>query len=183
MSSLTITELELTPGIWTPHAAILCLVCHKKLFGGKWGFGSDTDIEDERFEPVPLDDEMDSAIAICDQCGKHVWMDYKIAWEQKVVHALLAKGHKATMDQTGGMCSAASLYLDSDEDGGQKHILITESDDGDTPHNEPMFVVGYYHYENPYGDDAEGEDYEVLPFDEAVAYAVKIAKEGRHVEP
>ena len=179
--TLTITELELTPGIWTPHGAILCVVCHKKLFGGSWGFGSETLIDEERFGPFPLpdDDCNNTDIAVCDECGKDVWMVYKIAWEQKIVAALKEKGIDATMDQTGGMCSAASVYLQSDE----KHVMITESEDTVRPHNFPTFCVSYFHYENPYGDDAEGEDYEILSFDKAVAYAEKIVKAGRYVEP
>lgn len=177
MNNLTITELELTPGIWTPGAAILCFDCHGPT-------AMRTTLDPERFAEQPLDPEMDSAIAVCDKCGKQIWMDCKIAWEQKIVAALREKGfEKAGMDQTGGMCSAAGLYLDSDEDGGQKYIWITESDDCERPHDDPTFYVGYFHCENPYGDDAEGEDYEVLPFDEAVAYVEKLAKAGRHVEP
>ena len=33
------------------------------------------------------------------------------------------------MSQTGGMCSAAELLLDSDEDGGHKYVMITWSED------------------------------------------------------
>lgn len=177
--TLTITELELTPGIWTPHASILCLVCHNKRHGGTWGFGSNTPIDEERFEPVPLDDDCnDTTIAKCDECGKDIWMVYKIAWEQKIVAALKEKGLDAHMSQTGGMCSAAELILDGDEDGGQKYVWITESEDVDRPHNDPTFMVGFYHCENPYGDDAEGEDYEILPLNEAVALVEKIVKAG-----
>lgn len=175
--TLTITELELTPGIWTPGGQILCVECH----GPNWAFSGDP-LDMERYKEQPLDDAADSAIALCDECGKSVWMVYKIAWEQKIVHALRSRGfEKAGMDQTGGMCSAAGLYLDGDEDGGQKYIWITESEDTDRPHDAPTFLVGWFHYENPYGDDAEGEDYEVLPFDEAVDYVEKLAKAGRHV--
>jgi len=183
--TLTITELELTPGIWTPHAAILCLVCHNKAFGGTVDPRTHIDIEDDRFDPVPLpdDDCNNTDIAICDDCGKHVWMVYKIAWEQRIVKALKEKGYdKAGMDQTGGMCSAAGLYLDSDEDGGQKNVWITESEDVDRPHDDPTFYVGYYHYENPYGDDVEGEDCGICTFDETIALVEKIVKAGRHVD-
>ncbi len=176
----SIVELELTPGIWTPHGRILCVVCHGKLYGGTLDSRSNEPIDDDRFEPVPLDDDdcNNTDIAVCDECGKDVWMVYKIAWEQKIVAALKEKGHDAHMSQTGGMCSAAELILDSDEDGGQKYVWITESEDVGRPHNDPTFMVGYYHCENPYGDDAEGEDYSVLPFAEAVALAETIMKEG-----
>jgi hypothetical protein len=179
MTDLTITELELTPGIWTPQAQIRCVVCHMADTDGRWSRSHDELIDDERFKEQPLDDSMDSDVAVCDECGKAIWMNYKIAREQKVVAALKERGIKATMDQTGGMCSAASVYLDSDEDGGQKHIMVTESEDVDRPHDDPTFVVGYYHYENPYGDDVEGEDYSILPLNEAVDLVAKIVKEGR----
>jgi hypothetical protein len=171
--TLTIEELRLTPGIWTPWAQILCFECH----GDR---ALQTTLDPERFKEQPLDDKMDSAIAVCDECGKDVWMVYKIAWEQKIVAALKEKGHKAVMEQTGGMCSAAGMYLTSDEDGGQKYVWITESEDTDRPHDDPTFVVGYYHIENPYGDDVEGEygDDVALPFDEAIALIEKIVKEG-----
>lgn len=180
MTDLAITELELTPGIWTPHAAILCLVCHKKAFGGKWGFGSVVDIEDDRFEPVPLDDEMDSTVAHCDECGKAIWMNYTIAWEQRAVAALKEKGYvNAHMSQTGGMCSAAELLLDSDEDGGCKFIWITESEDVDRPHNDPTFLVGFYTNDGHDNEEMEGAE-DPLTLDEAVAKAEAIWKAGRY---
>jgi hypothetical protein len=180
MTDLTITELELTPGLWRPDATISCFECHCKQMGGPvWGWGTPPPMDPERFKEQPLDDAMDSAIGHCNECGKAIWMPYKISWEQKVVAALKERGIKAVMDQTGGMCSAASVYLDSDEGGGQKHIMITESEDVDRPHDDPTFVVGYYHYENPYGDDVEGEDYSILPLNEAVDLVAKIVKEGR----
>ena len=177
MTDLAITELQLPRGIWTPHAAVLCFECHGPNAGANR-------LDAERYEPHTIDEEqergwLDPWDAVCDQCGKTIWMDYKIAWEQKVVAALKEKGHKkAAMDQTGGMCSAAGLYLDSDEDGGQKHIMITECDDGVEDPNNPLFFVSFFHYKNPYGDDAEGEDYATCTFDEAVALVEKIAKEG-----
>jgi hypothetical protein len=176
--TVAITELELTPGIWTPWAQILCFECH----GDK---AMQTKLNPERFKEQPLDDEMDSAIAVCDKCGKSIWMDYKVAWEQKVVLALREKGfEKAGMDQTGGMCSAANVPLTSDEDGGHKYVLITESEDPDQPHGDPTFMVGYYHERNPYGDDVEGEygDDVPLAFDDTIALVERIAKAGRHVD-
>jgi hypothetical protein len=179
MAALTITELELTPGIWTPQAKIHCVVCHMAQTDGRWSRDHDGLINDERFKEQPLDDAMDSTVGVCDECGKSIWMPYKIAWEQKVVAALKKKGHHdARMEQTGGMCSAAGLYLPGDEDGGQKYVWVTESEE-DTGHDTPTFLVGYYHIENPYGDDAEGEDCVTCTFDEAVALTEKIAKEGR----
>jgi hypothetical protein len=177
MTALTITELELTPGVWTPGAQILCIPCYKKS-GRVWATGAKEELDDERFKEQPLDDAMDSTIAHCGECGKDVWMPYKISWEQKIVAALREKGFDARMEQTGGMCSAAALYLPGDEDGGQKYIWITESEE-DTGHDSPTFLVGFYHIENPYGEDAEGEDYSVCTFAEAVALAEKIYKEGR----
>lgn len=172
--TLAIVELELTPGLWTPHAQILCVGCH----GGLWPNG--THLDAKRFRKQPLDPNMDSAIAVCDECGKSIWMDYKVAWEQRIVLALKDKGLDADMSQTGGMCSAATLLLDGDEDGGQKYVMITESEDNERPLNDPTFVVGYYHEKNPYGDDVEGEygDDVPLPLAEAVALVEKIAKEG-----
>ena len=173
--TLAITELELTPGLWTPHGAILCVDCH----GWKWPNG--ITIDPVRFRKQPLDPNMDTAIAVCDKCGKSIWMDYKVAWEQKIVLALKDRGlGVARMDQTGGMCSAAGLYLDGDEDGGCKYVWITESEDPDRPHGDPTFIVGFYHEENPYGDDVEGEygDDVPLAFNAAIALVEKIVKEG-----
>jgi hypothetical protein len=171
---MTIEELHLTPGIWTPWAQILCFDCH----GNK---AMQTTLNPERFKEQPLDPKMDSAIAVCDKCGKDVWMDYKIAWEQKLVATLRDRGHKnAAMDQTGGMCSAVNLPLDSDEDGGHKYVMITELEDPNRPHGDPTFIVGFYHEENPYGDDVEGEYGDDIPltFDGTIEVVEKIVKEG-----
>jgi hypothetical protein len=172
---MTIEELQLTTGIWTPHAAILCPTCHGAYRGGS----------PKCYEPHCIDVEkeigyVDPWDAVCDKCGKTIWMDYKIAWEQRIVAALKERGfEKAGMDQTGGMCSAAGLPLDGDEDGGYKHVWITECDDVVEDANKPLFFVGFYHTENPYGEDVEGEDYETCTFDKAVALVEKIAKLGR----
>jgi hypothetical protein len=178
MTDLTITELELTPGVWTPAAQILCIPCYKKS-GRVWAMGAKEELDDERFKEQPLDDAMDSTVAECSECGKDIWMPYKISWEQKIVAALKEKGFDARMEQTGGMCSAAALYLPGDEDGGQKYVWITESEDCDQPHNAPSFIVGFYHIENPYGDDIEGDYETCASFSEAVALVEKIVKEGR----
>jgi hypothetical protein len=169
MTALTIIELELTPAIWTPQAQILCAICHNKGHGGTWGFGS---------EEQPLDDAMDQTVGFCDECGKFIWMPYKMAWEQKIVHALKEKGLDARMAQTGGMCSAAELFLLGDEDGGHKYVWITESEDVDTPHDAPTFMVGFYHEQKDGEWDSDSE-YTILPFDEAIALVQKIYKEGR----
>lgn len=169
----SIIELELPVGIWTPHAAILCIDCHGD------AFRSGKKLDAELFKKQPVDQNSDDEIAVCDGCGKDIWMDGKVAKEQRIVRALKGKGLDARMQQTGGMCSAAEIILDSDEDGGQKYVWITWSEDTRREPNDPTFMVGFYHCENPYGDDAEGEDYSILPFDEAVALAEKIVKEGR----
>lgn len=179
MTDLTITELELTPGIWTPHAQVICVVCHMAKNDGRWGLGNDELIDDERFKEQPLDDSMDSDVACCDDCGKAIWMPYKIAWEQKVVTALKGRGLDARMSQTGGMCSAAELALPGDEDGGYKYVWITESEDVDTPHDAPTFMVGFYHERQDGDRDSDGGEYTILPFAEAVALVEKIYKEGR----
>ena len=170
----SITELELPIGIWTPWAQILCAECH-----GDEGL-SGRKLDMRQFEKQPLDPNGWHEIAICDDCGKSIWMDFKIAWEQKIVRALKEKGHDtAAMSQTGGMCSAADLVLGSDEDGGQKNVWITESEDTERPRHDPTFFVGYYHIENPYGDDVEGEYSDALTFDEAITLVEKTVKEGR----
>jgi len=169
--TLTIEELQLTTGIWTPHAAVLCPTCHGAYRGGSPQCYEKHDIDTEK--EIGYVDPWD---ATCDKCGKTIWMDYKIAWEQRIVKALQERGiDRAGMEQTGGMCSAAGVYLLADEDGGDKHVWITEAE-ADGP--EPSFYIGFYHFFN--GGEGDEETYKDDPvsFNEAVELCERIVKEG-----
>jgi uncharacterized protein (DUF779 family) len=171
---MTIEELQLTTGIWTPHAAVLCFHCHGAYRGGSPQCYEDHNIDTEK--EIGYVDPWD---AVCDKCGKTIWMDYKIAWEQRIAKALQQRGHeKAGMDQTGGMCSAAGLYLDGDEDGGQKHIMITECDDTVEDPNNPLFYIGFYHYFKHADGDYEEFKEKAVSFTEAIELCERIVKEG-----
>jgi len=180
--TLAITELELTPGLWRPDAKVICFDCHcEDMNGPVRGWGREGNFDAANYAERPLAEDSWEDVAVCDVCGKSIWMDVKIALEQKIVNALKDLDFvNVGMQQTGGMCSAAELWLESDEDGGMKYVWIVWDEED---RNDPKFAVGFFHIENPYGDDWEGEDGEVLPFTEAVDYAEKLYKAGRHVEP
>ena len=163
----------LTTGLWRPNATVVCFQCHTEEMGDTFGWGTSKPVDPEKFvERERSEYELE---AVCQVCGKKIWMDEKVALEQKVVLALKEKGKYGTsifMQQTGGMCSAAEVMFPTvhkDNTNDYEFLWVTYAEeDGDD--GEPLFYCGAYLTT----EDGEGdiEDYvdHALTFDEVMAW-------------
>ena len=107
----------LPPGLWTPFAQILCWPCHGydvRQCGQTKVYSPDL----PQLQPREIGDY--EAVAVCDKCGTKIWLDEDVAREQEAVLALRKAGYEASMQQTGGMCSAAGVLF---KDG--RYVFIT----------------------------------------------------------
>lgn len=109
------------PGMWTPHADILCIVCH----GG-------------RLLPRGADYPYPEYLGACDECGEPLLLDRDLAREQTCKVQLQHHGLNAMMSQTGGMCSAVHVDLREREAQTEHYLLITSGEESDN------FVIGEY---------------------------------------
>lgn len=151
------------PSIWTPWAAILCLHCH----GPKTPNGAAVPDYDEALKPRKRRD--DEGRATCDSCQADVWTRLDLAHEQNLVNVVTDLHHpklKAGMQQTGGMCSAAGIYL---ADG--RYVLASTDFDSDA--DDRGLALGGGEYGGLrlglYSEEDE------LPEDDACVYSVEEA--------
>jgi hypothetical protein len=128
------------PGIWTPWAEVLCVICH----GTKFPSGElSVDKLNEMMTPTYI--EKDCGMTSCGKCGVAIQLDDQIAEEHNIVIRLKELGFDANMEQTGGMNSAASVYLDNgktyDPEGDLQNpwIYITWNMDGCGEYVASMF--------------------------------------------
>lgn len=96
-------NLKLGQGLWTPYAKVWCAKCAKE------NRAPISDFEN-RGKPRHYEYGSGTIQGWCSDCGTEVWIDSKIAQEQRMVRALSAAGVPAEMDQTGGMCSAVVVH-------------------------------------------------------------------------
>jgi hypothetical protein len=143
MKRRTLSDIAVL-GVWTPGAEILCFACH----GPLWLFSKDKVPNYETVcSPRPAKEEYPGIwekAGKCDRCGEPVWLSEELADEQAVVLAIRAMelpGVTAAMQQTGGMCSAASAYF------GGKMVLVTVDEEDPT-----FFCVGLYENEEAMDD-------------------------------
>lgn len=111
-------------GIWTPNAEVLCPACHHGETGSE-------EIELHEF----------AGVTFCDKCHRDIQVPSNVAKEHNLMTSLQELGIKASMEQTGGLCSAVYI-APSDElrtKGGEAavdEILVTYTDGS--------FVLGAY---------------------------------------
>lgn len=106
---MEIQTIKAKTGIWTPWAQVLCMDCHGTIVDNKGMLSEGTLKTYNELRPL----QEFNTITTCDKCKCEIQMDDGIAEEHNIVLALQALGFKANMDQTGGMCSAASVDLDT----------------------------------------------------------------------
>lgn len=106
-------------GIWTPSAAVLCYACH-----GAQGPVSVLDVCEHRQTVSAGEGE---GVTLCDRCSQPVVINAPVAAEHNLASMLRAAGFDASMDQTGGMCSAVEVTLSAD-----RSMLLVQREDGDT---------------------------------------------------
>ena len=147
-------QKELPTGVWTPWAEIKCVECVDTSHP-MWK-GTVAAIAELR----PADQH--EAEAICDRCGAKIWLPEEIAHEQRLVRELVKLDIPARMEQTGGMCSACTVWKEDES----SYVMATEVGEGEDV--GAVFCLGLYH-----GDEENGYDYdeyfEPLTFDQAVA--------------
>lgn len=117
-------------GVWTPAAGVYCA----RHANAHW-LDFDAIVE-------PNEDER---LTNCDACGVTIAIEGGVAVEHNMVRTLTDAGFRASMHQTGGMCSAAGVDLSED---GDDHLLITDSEetDEDCATYGNAFQVAYYPY-------------------------------------
>lgn len=150
--------LKLSEGIWTPWAQVLCADCMRptpRFIGDLEKIGRPREIRDEDWELQGW----------CDECGKEVWIDNKIACEQRMVRALKKHGIPARMEQTGGMCSAAEVWSPDDK----MYMMITP-DEASMTIDGDHWCVGVY--------DSDGEWLENKGVED-VSFALAVARVRR----
>jgi hypothetical protein len=118
-------------GVWTPWAQVICLNCH----GRGEGY---TRLRDEAW--ARRDEEITTpgdgcALTTCDQCGRDISVDATVATEHELAKRFKAMDLNASMQQTGGMCSAAAIWLGNNND---DYLLFTHGDCGS------RWNVGFY---------------------------------------
>jgi hypothetical protein len=127
------------PGMWTPWAKISCYECH----GNKI---REHEIPAADYAELlqPRSSEKWEEKTCCDSCGRHVWVDNKIAAEHNLVAKLRSEGIEAEMQRIGGMCSAASCripggyYMLFAEDEAPREFMISPVTEEDwEPIDEP----------------------------------------------
>lgn len=124
---------KLPLGYFTPHAAVLCAGC----FGN-----AHTKLEEDEYletcRPMPQPDFFDGR-GTCDRCKRGCWLTGDVAACQRAAEDLCARGHKASLAQTGGMCCPVHVQL---PDG--TYFLVGPDDD------EPNHYTYEFH-------DSDGE--------------------------
>jgi len=150
---------ELPTGVWTPWAEIKCVECVDTTHPMWTG-----DVDAIR-EVRPREQHEQSAI--CDRCGAEIWLPEGIAYEQKLVKALIKKRIPAHMQQTGGMCSACEVWNSVETE----YVMAADVGEGYTV--GPVYCVGLYkgNMEDGYDD---GEYWDALTFDQAVEKIAEI---------
>ncbi len=110
------------PGVWTPHAEILCITCHG----------------DAEFHAAKSDTGFWNYLGACDECGKSVRLTKDLAREQWCTMELQRHGMNAEMAQTGGMCSAVRVDLREREAQSEHYLLITTGEESEN------WIIGEY---------------------------------------
>lgn len=125
-------------GIWTPWAKVICEDCHTKNVEAKRQDAIEQDDRTNASRPIELREG--NAITFCDDCGDPIQVRKDVAYEHNLVQVLQERGIEATMDQTGGMCSACGVALSEaakndpsikDPRDMPDYMLITYDDMGD----------------------------------------------------
>ena len=96
MMSKVIVQETLRPGVWTQWAELLCNECATVV-----GHGYKQRIEG-------------GSLGYCDHCGCRISLTEELQSEQALVrHAKVTGFPLSQMNQTGGMCHAAEIYVPS----------------------------------------------------------------------
>jgi hypothetical protein len=163
----------LTTGLWRPDAKVICFQCHTEEMGDSFGWGTSKPVDPSAFvERERGEYELE---AVCQVCGKKIWMMEKVALEQKVVIALKESGKCGTsiwMQQTGGMCSAAEVMFPTfhkDSTSDYEFMWITFSEEFNEK-EEPLFYCGLYHTTGDGSGDTEEWVDHAVTFDEVLAW-------------
>lgn len=156
-------------GLWTPWAQVICRECHTKNTSAEQKGAVSQEEREKAARPIELKEG--NAVTFCDDCGDPVQVDEEVAVEHNLVRTLRERGIEATMDQTGGMCSACGVALSEEakNDPGIKdprdrpdYMLITYDDGGDG-----LYWMGTYTQftetaEIPWANRCFGSEEEVL---------------------
>lgn len=164
----------LTQGLWRPDAKVICIECHMEQCGNDYGFMSrQKPIDHDKHQPREQGEY--ELVAQCQVCKKKIWMDEKVALEQKIVLALKEKdkyGNGIHMQQTGGMCSAAEVMFPSvhkDNTNDYEFMWITFSEEFNED-EEPLFYCGLYLTTEDGSGDTEDYVDHAMTFEEVLAW-------------
>ena len=160
--------LKLGTGVWTPWAEVLCARClEAKGLESKVNLPVVAVVRERRSDYWELQ-------GWCTSCGDQVWVDNKVANEQRMVNALVNHGIPAKLQQTGGMCSAVEAWAPDDK----TYIMVTADEESKEDYGGDGWTVAVYNDEGEWlGFEAEP----LLNFDDAVNRAIALYTSISHV--